>query len=266
MTTHESRHEIELDGTWAYGPGILHGGFLLELLAGHAVTDTHPHPLSTTAHFLSSPKIGPAELHVTRLREGRSTTVTRVALVQEKVCLDVVVTAGRLPATSSPVYADLAVPSLPEPEQCVATEVEWEDGQHNGIAVNLDIRLDPETAGWSPGAVPGKRPVQGTSEVQDAAEVRGWLRSATGRENDALFLLTLADGFPPVTFPLGIKGWAPTVQLTVNVRALPAPGWVRGVQRAHLVSGGWFDEECQLWDSTGALVVQATQLAAYRHA
>ena len=54
------------------------------------------------------------------------------------------------------------------------------------------------------------------------------------------------------------------MQLTVNVRALPAPGWVRAVQRSHLIADGWLDEECLLWDSSGALVAQATQLAAYR--
>ncbi len=252
MTTHESRHEIELDDTWAYGPGILHGGFLLELLAAHAVTEAHPHPLSTSAHFLSSPKIGPAEIQVTRLRAGRSTTVTRVALVQEKVCLDAVVTAGRLAPSSTVVYQDLAVPDLPNLEDCVRTEVEWEDGQHNGIATNLDILLDPATAGWAEGS------------PTEVGEVRGWLRSATGRENDPLFLITLADGLPPIPLALGMKGWVPTVQLTVNVRARPAPGWVRAVQRSHLIADGWLDEECLLWDSSGALVAQATQLAAYR--
>ena len=45
---------------------------------------------------------------------------------------------------------------------------------------------------------------------------------------------------------------------------LPAPGWIRAVQRARLLQDGWLDEECELWDSEGRLVVQARQLAGYR--
>ena len=56
----------------------------------------------------------------------------------------------------------------------------------------------------------------------------------------------------------------PTVELTVHVRALPAPGWLRLVQRAQLLQDGWLDESCEIWDSTDRLVAQATQLAGYR--
>ena len=69
---------------------------------------------------------------------------------------------------------------------------------------------------------------------------------------------------PPVTFEMGIPGWVPTVELTVLLRAVPAPGWLRCVQRTRLVQAGWLDEECEVWDSAGRLVVQARQLAMYR--
>jgi hypothetical protein len=36
------------------------------------------------------------------------------------------------------------------------------------------------------------------------------------------------------------------------------------VQRATVLRDGWLDEECQIWDSTDQLVVQARQLAGYR--
>jgi hypothetical protein len=55
-----------------------------------------------------------------------------------------------------------------------------------------------------------------------------------------------------VTFDLGLIGWVPTVELTVLVRGLPAPGWIRAVQRARLLQDGWLDEECELWDSQAA--------------
>ena len=122
----------------------------------------------------------------------------------------------------------------------------------NGILEQLEIRLDPATAAWTRGSFGG------------GAEVRAWVRSATGREVDPLMLLTVADALPPVTFELGIPGWVPTLELTVYLRALPVQGWLRCVQRARLVHGGWLDEECEVWDASGQLVVQARQLAGYR--
>ncbi len=122
----------------------------------------------------------------------------------------------------------------------------------NGIVEQLEIRLDPATAAWTRGSFGG------------GAEVRAWVRSATGREVDPLMLLTVADALPPVTFEMGIGGWVPTLELTVYLRSVPVQGWLRCVQRARLVSGGWLDEECEVWDSAGHLVVQARQLAGYK--
>ena len=45
---------IPLDDTWAYGPGILHGGWLLETVVEAALRHSaHPHPLAVSAHFSS---------------------------------------------------------------------------------------------------------------------------------------------------------------------------------------------------------------------
>ena len=56
----------------------------------------------------------------------------------------------------------------------------------------------------------------------------------------------------------------PTLELTAYVRALPAPGPVRVLQRARLIDDQRVDEECLVWDSRGRLVAQCTQLAAIR--
>jgi hypothetical protein len=66
---------------------------------------------------------------------------------------------------------------------------------------------------------------------------------------------------PPLGFAMGQRGWAPTVQLQVLVRAMPAPGWCLAEARATQIAGGWIDEDCTIWDSEGRLVVQARQLA-----
>jgi hypothetical protein len=118
----------------------------------------------------------------------------------------------------------------------------------------LELHLDPATTGFSRG------------ELAEVAEVRGWLRLPGGRGFDPMSLLFASDALPPATFPIGSSGWVPTIQLSVYVRGIPAPGWLVARQRARLVSGGLVDEVCELWDSTGRPVVQAVQLAMVRFA
>jgi Thioesterase-like superfamily len=68
------------------------------------------------------------------------------------------------------------------------------------------------------------------------------------------------DGLPPVVFGLGASGWAPTVELTWYMRAVPVPGPLRVATRGRSVGGGWFDEEAEVWDAAGTLVAQSRQL------
>ncbi len=245
---------MDLPDTWAYGAGVLHGGWLLETLAARALRHTaQPHPVAVSAHYLAAPQVGPAELHTEVLREGRSVATLRTRLVQDgRPKVEALVTAGVLPgADVVPQVLDAAPPALPPVEQCLENGP-LEGAGRNGITEQLELRLDPATAGFLAGRPGG------------SSEVRGWLRARNGREPDPLLLLTVADALPPVTFDLGIPGWVPTVELTVLLRGVPAPGWLRCVQRARLVQGGWLDEECEVWDSRGRLVAQARQLAAYR--
>jgi hypothetical protein len=52
------------------------GGYLLALATRAALAAVEqPHPLAVSAHFLSPPAPGPAELAVTRLRAGRNLSV-----------------------------------------------------------------------------------------------------------------------------------------------------------------------------------------------
>jgi acyl-CoA thioesterase len=245
---------VELTDAWAYGPGILHGGWLLETVTAAALERTeHPHPLAVSAQFSSRAEAGPAEVEVERVREGRSVASLRARLLQGgRSRVDVLLSAGTLPGPDvAPYRVDAAPPQMPDPEACLASEPP-PGHPRNGITEQLDVRVDPDTGGFLRG------------EPGGGAEVRAWVRTTSGREPDPLLLLTVADALPPVTFEIGLRGWVPTVELTVHVRAVPSPGWLRCVQRATVLHGGWIDEECQVWDSAGRLVAQARQLAVYR--
>ena len=59
----------------------------------------------------------------------------------------------------------------------------------------------------------------------------GWRCRTTSRSTRSSLLFAV-DAFPPATFDVELTGWVPTLELTAYVRALPAPGPVRVLQRA----------------------------------
>ncbi|GAB1640874.1 thioesterase family protein [Krasilnikovia sp. MM14-A1259] len=249
--------DVELDPRWTIGDKP-NGGYLLAVLARAATAAEagapHPHPLAASATYLAAPTVGPAVVEVTPLRTGRSASQMRARLVQGgQVCVEALFTLGKLDPEAAPRWADSPAVELPPEEDCALIPVEPPGA---GVKVNLmeevEQRLDPAVLGFAFG-MPSER-----------AELRGWLRFADGTPADPIALLFVADSFPPATLPIGSVGWVPTLELTVYVRAVPAPGPLRVRQIARLVEDGLVDEVCEVWDSRGRLVAQATQLAKVR--
>lgn len=78
-------------------------------------------------------------------------------------------------------------------------------------------------------------------------------------------LLMFADAFPPPAFSIvGLVGWVPTVELTVQVRAHPAPGPLQMRLGSRYLTEGVIDEDGEIWDSSGALVAISRQTAKVR--
>ena len=65
----------------------------------------------------------------------------------------------------------------------------------------------------------------------------------------------------PVTFGVNRMGWAPTVQLTAYLRALPAGGWLRVLCTTVQIGQDWLDEDHIVVDCEGRIIVQSRQLA-----
>jgi len=150
-----------------------------------------------------------------------------------------------------PYWSDVPVPELPSEQDCLAAPAS--DPRFTvPIFAEVDVRLDPATAGFAV-----DRPAM-------AGEIRGYARMAP-TPPDPYAVLVALDILPPAPFDLGLTGsWVPTMELTAYLRALPADGPLRVRQRARLVADSRVDEDCHVWDSTGALVGSATQLAALR--
>jgi acyl-CoA thioesterase len=242
-----------LDPGWDVGGGVLNGGYLLSVAARAAVLESpHAHPVALAASYLHAAAAGAATLTVTPARAGRTLAHSTVVLADAAgPALTVQATTATLtndaPAFSSPMPAATPVAdcfSIAENAHLAPSAVAVP-----GLSQRVETRLDPLTAGWALGR-PGDEPM-----------MRAWVRFADGREPDALALVVFADALPPTPWALGQFGWAPTVQLQVLVRALPAPGWCLVEARSSEIAGGWIDEDYRIWDSTGRLVAQSRQLA-----
>jgi hypothetical protein len=243
----------DLDPGWDVGGNILNGGYLLAVIGRAAVLDSpHPHPVAVSASYLRATGPGSATLTVTPGPAGRTLAHSSVVLSgADGPTLSAQVTTATL-GSEPPVYSR-PMPDVPPVEECLSAQAGDDLGGHPvpevGLRRRVQTRLDPATAGWAVGR-PSGEPV-----------MRGWVRLTDGSAPDPYSLLLFADVLPPTSWSIGLMGWAPTVQLQVLVRALPAPGWCLVEASASEVADGWLDEDYRIWDSTGRLVAQSRQLA-----
>ncbi|MER8184368.1 thioesterase family protein [Kitasatospora sp. NPDC094015] len=246
------RYRAELGAGWQIGGGI-NGGLLLAV-AGHALSlrhGEHPDPMSISGYYLSAARPGPAEVRTELVRQGRSLSTGTASISQDgEERLRVLATYGDLGRSAGEVLTTARPPVMPPPQECIGVEhAPPALLEQAALLERFDLRLDPATIGWAVGQ-PSKE-----------GRIQGWFRLADGREPDPLLLLLVADALPPVTFDLGMPGWAPTIELTVHLRARPEPGWLRVSHATRNVAGGYFEEDAEVWDSAGRLVAQSRQLA-----
>jgi hypothetical protein len=248
------RFDAEVDPEWTIG-GKPNGGYLLAMMGRSATWNgTHPHVIAASAHYLRSPDPGPIAIETETLRNGRTATQVRTRIIQSEVaCVEALITVSRLEADTRP-YWDAGLPK--------ASSVDWEEcerlipvlpsGQPVAIMEQVEVRLEAATRGFTQGQPSGR------------GELRGWLALPADEAFDPISLLFAVDAFPPATFDVQFSGWVPTLELTAYVRALPAAGPLRIMQRAQLIAAQRVDEVCYVWDGAGRLVAQGTQLAGIR--
>jgi hypothetical protein len=172
-----------------------------------------------------------------------------------RLCVEAIITTSRLspPIETAPFWAQgLPDRSATRYEDSSRLIPRLPNGMRVAIMDHVEVRLDAGTSGFADGQPSGR------------GRLDGWLRLPDDEPFDPFSLVFAVDAFPPATFDIEFSGWVPTLELTVYVRALPAPGPVQVSQRAQLVDAGRVDEACFVWDSTGRLVAQGTQLAGVR--
>lgn len=248
------RFSATVSADWTIA-GRPNGGYLLAILGRAATSDgPHPHVIAASAHYLHSPEPGPVTVTRTVLRAGRSASQVRAQLHQhDTLCVEALVTTSTLHPDGTPYWdGGLPTPAPSEPGRGLRLPPVAPTGMPVPIMAQVELRLDPEDTGFARGAPSGR------------GELKAWLALPDGEAFDPTSLLYSIDALPPATFEVELSGWVPTLELTCYVRALPAPGPVRVLHRARLIDAQRVDEESFVWDATGRLVAQGTQLAGIR--
>ncbi len=251
-------HDARLSDGWTIVRAV-NGGYLLAVAARALAADLpHHDPITLTGHYLTPGEPGPAVVRTEVVRTGRTLSTGTARLLQrgpdgrETERLRVTGFFGDLAALPNDVRTTAKPVGIPPYEACLPGDARSASVIPGSTAIldRLDLRLDPETAGWALGAPSGH------------GEMRAWLGFADGRDHDPFSLLFAVDALPPTAFDMGLRGWVPTLELTVHVRARPAPGPLRiGVTTRNL-AGGLLEEDAEVWDSADRLVAQSRQLAS----
>ncbi len=213
---------------------------------------SHVDPITVTTHYLRPAQPGPAMISTQMIRAGRTFTNAIAGMEQGSpgtLRTQTIATFGTLGEPQDPQYLGTMPPDIPGPDECIDRSGPQLFVNLSSINETTEVRLHPNT-GWVTGNHTGK------------PESIGWIRFRDGRPPDPWALLFFADALPPTVFEvLPDRAWVPTIEMTVHVRANPAPGWMLLRMTSRHVANGRFEEDGELWDSTGRLVAQSRQLA-----
>jgi acyl-CoA thioesterase len=262
-TLGEGRFRGRIDPGWAVVDGMAPNGGYVMALAARAMRHglPNPDPVTLTAHFLSPPEPGPIGVEVEVVRAGGRHTTVAARLEQDGIERARLLGAfSDLSRAEGPTRVDLQPPSYPPVEDCVdvtrAAIAAARDGRLPSFPIQerFDHRQPRELASWAVGSPTGR------------GEMGGYLRFADASEGDAvdsLGLLVVADCYAPAIFNTapGISSWVPTIELTVQVRARPAPGYLTASFATRAITDGYLEEDGQVWDAAGRLVALSRQLA-----
>lgn len=229
--------------------GSADGGYLMAIAARVGAEATgRPDPVTITCHYLAPAGPGPVVVDARVLRAGRRFSTVHATMSSGGTSLLTVLgTYADLerPADTLAERVDALPPDLPPPEECVALEPT--ETFPPPFVGKVDLRLHP---GHLIGSSAGR------------PRVSGWFRLRDDEPADVIALLVAVDAFPPTVFFADLPlAWVPTLEMTAHVRARPAPGWLRCSFGTRFITGGFLEEDGEVWDATGRLVAQSRQLA-----
>ena len=209
----------------------------------------HPHPQVVNAFYVSPTELGPIDCFVTVLRSSKRTSHASVQMIQK----------GEPKVVLTAAYVDLNVCKGPDWSNFQAEKMlPWDDCE---IGANSELefrqRVDIRLASGGD--------VFRTGKPSGEGKIEGWLAHQDRTDPDVMSLLMFADAMPPPAFNVfGRVGWVPTVELTVQIRALPSPGPIQARVQTRSITSGVMEEDGAFWDAQGQLVAIGRQTARIR--
>jgi acyl-CoA thioesterase len=232
--------------------GITNGGYLMAIGArAMSASAEDRRPVSVTAHFLRTVTAGTVDVAVTSLKRGRAFSTMSATLSAGSDSISMLGSFVDPAAVSSDdLYVAGSPPDLPSPEECPQALPSPNGPLPPPLMAQFEERIHPDDVG----------PLQG--RPSGVARVRGWIRLHDNEPVDAFTIILFADSLPPAVFNADLPlAWTPTLEMTTQVRAVPAPGWLRCQFTTRFVNGGLLEEDGEIWDETGRLVALSRQLA-----
>jgi hypothetical protein len=231
--------------------GNPNGGYLMAILAGAmtAQSDKRSTPI-VTANYISRFVPGGVEVRVEEVSRTAQFNRYDARLIQDgKEKIRALGTFGIEKNECAIERYETGAPDLAPLSSCVPIP----EMPKYTLFHNLDMRLDPASAVWLQG------------KTGDRSEQKGWVRFRDGGGYDLLSLFLIADSIPPALFvSQGPTAWVPTIELSTNIRNMPATEWLRFSLRTRFVTCGLLEADGEVWDDAGNLVSISRQIAQIR--
>lgn len=243
--------KTEISNNWSIN-GNPNGGYLLAIIANAMIQESSMGSIVIcTATYLSKTLPGPADLAVENIGQTAHFDRWQSKLIQDgKEKIRAIGTFSNIENNRGQKRYEKTPPDLAPKKDCIRIPPM---GTYT-VYENMDVRLDPDCAGWFSGS------------LTDTSEHKGWIKFQDDRPFDALSLLLSMDAFPPPVFSSqGMIAWVPTIEFSVNIRNIPATPWLRCIFRTRFINNGILEEDGELWDETGELVAISRQIAQFRN-
>ncbi|MGH8913372.1 MAG: thioesterase family protein [Acidimicrobiia bacterium] len=247
----ESSWKAEVQPDWDIF-GVANGGYLMSIAARAMSEATGGRlPVSVTSHFTRPLAAGPVQITTEAVKVGRTFSTMRAVVAAESDSLSLLASFAEPEALHQEIlYRNTRPPDVPSPDRCERIEPAVDGPLPPPLVAQFDERIHPEDTG----------PLRGMPTGEP--RMRGWFRLHDDEPIDAFALLLVADAFPPAVFNADLPmGWTPTLEMTTQIRAMPAPGWLRCQFTTRFVIGGFLEEDGEIWDEAGNLVALSRQLA-----
>jgi len=251
------RYTAEVTDRWNVIDGAAPNGGYLTALACRALANEVqlPDPVGVTAQFLLPIKPGAVVIDTTVLRHGsRHACATARIRQNDVICTQVTATFGDLSRAHGVTKLDRHPPQLPAITDCHDTNAfaaQHPSAASPPIMQRFDHRQPEAVLSWVSGSPSGQ------------AENGGYLRWADGTTMDVFGILVVVDCHFPAVFNSDVMGvgWIPTLELNIQIRARPAPGFLTTWFSTQAITGGYLEENGEVWDESGQLIALSRQLA-----